>query len=164
MIEVFNKDGEVIISLNGAEFRTDPVEALRVARDLVQHAQKARLNKGSKVSLLAVKQRKFVKNIGLLIAHAYNRGYELSLGDGYRDPRAFGYIGEKKNYGSANSNHKVRLAQDFNLFIEGIWMKKTEDFTDMGEYWESLDKENTWGGRFNSPDGNHFSMEYNGRK
>lgn len=109
---------------------------------------------------LGQKQRHFTRLIGLLIEWAYQQGYELSFGDAYRDPRLHGEVGVKKGYGKNVSCHKSRLAVDFNLFKDGAWLQKTEDFAAMGKYWESLG--GTWGGRFN--DGNHFSMEHEGRK
>lgn len=109
---------------------------------------------------LAQKQRKFVRLIGLLIEYAYQNGYELSFGDAYRDPRLHGPVGVKRGYGSANSCHKDRLAVDFNLFKNGVWLQTSEDFLPLGLYWESLG--GTWGGRFE--DGNHFSLEHEGRK
>ena len=96
---------------------------------------------------LGQKQRQFTRMIGLLIEYAYQNGYELTFGG-------------KKSYSSANSLHKERLAVDFNLFKNGVWLQKTEDFTQLGQYWESLG--GTWGGRFQ--DGNHFSLEHQGRK
>lgn len=98
--------------------------------------------------------------IGMLIKWAYANGYELTFGDAYRDPRVFGQAGEKKGYGRSKSNHKVRLAVDFNLFKDGKYLTKTEDHRPLGEYWESIG--GSWGGRFN--DGNHYSLEYEGRR
>jgi len=98
--------------------------------------------------------------IGLLIEWAYENGYELTFGDAYRDPRVFGPTGEKKGYGRSKSNHKVRLAVDFNLFKDGKYLTATEDHKPLGEYWESMGGE--WGGRFN--DGNHYSLEHQGRR
>lgn len=109
---------------------------------------------------LGEKQRKFTKMVGQLIAFAYDKGYELTVGDAYRDPRVHGQVGEKKSYSAANSTHKLRLAVDFNLFKDGQYLTKTEDYLRLGEYWESLG--GSWGGRFN--DGNHFSIEHNGWK
>lgn len=109
---------------------------------------------------LGQKQRRFTRLIGLLIEYAYQNGYELTFGDAYRDPRDHGQFGEKKSYGAARSVHKQRLAVDFNLFKNGKWLQATEDFTKLGEYWESLG--GSWGGRFN--DGNHFSLEHEGFK
>lgn len=109
---------------------------------------------------LGNKQRKFTKMSALLILYAYERGYELTFGDAYRDPRVFGNIGEKKGYGRSKSNHKLRLAIDLNLFKDGNYLTSTEDHKELGEFWESLG--GTWGGRFN--DGNHYSLAHNGGK
>lgn len=109
---------------------------------------------------LREKQSKFTHMISLLITYAYMRGYELTFGDAYRDPRVFGPNGEKKGYGRRSSNHKRRLAVDFNLFVNGHWIQdsKHEAYEDLGEYWESIG--GIWGGRFN--DGNHFSLLHEG--
>lgn len=109
---------------------------------------------------LGAKQRRFVKMIGQLIQWSYDNGYELTFGDAYRDPRVHGAVGEKKSYSSANSLHKEKLAVDFNLFKGGKYLDRTEDHKPLGEYWESIG--GAWGGRFN--DGNHYSLEHNGRK
>ena len=109
---------------------------------------------------LGQKQRQFTRMIADLIVFAYNRGYELTFGDAFRDPRVHGDVGAKKSYSSASSNHKIRLAVDFNLFKDGQYLTGTEDYRELGEFWESLG--GAWGGRFN--DGNHFSLEHGGRK
>ena len=109
---------------------------------------------------LGQKQRRFTRMIGLLIEFAYQQGYELTFGDAYRDPRVHGDVGVKKSYSRANSVHKSRLAVDFNLFKNGVYLTSTEDHRELGEFWESIG--GTWGGRFN--DGNHYSLEHQGRK
>ena len=45
-----------------------------------------------------------------LLHFAHSRGYELTFGDAYRDERLHGRLGVKAGYGSAWSNHKLRLA------------------------------------------------------
>ena len=109
---------------------------------------------------LGDKQRDFTLKVSYLIQYAYEQGYELTFGDAYRDPRVHGGVGVKDSYSSAKSLHKSRLAVDFNLFRNGKYMMSTDDYLPLGVYWESLG--GTWGGRFN--DGNHFSMEWEGRK
>lgn len=115
---------------------------------------------------LGQKQRKFTFMISLLIKWAYENGYELTVGDGYRDPRAYGEMGDskmidgKRIYGRIKSNHKQRLAMDFNLFKDGDYLTKTEDHKPLGDYWESIG--GSWGGHFN--DGNHYSLEHQGRR
>jgi len=109
---------------------------------------------------LGEKQRRFTRMIADLIKFAYDNGYELTFGDAYRDPRVFGEVGEPKGYGRSRSNHKIRLAVDFNLFKDGKYLTSTEDHRPLGEYWESIG--GSWGGRFN--DGNHYSLEHEGRR
>lgn len=106
------------------------------------------------------KQRRFTRMLAELINFAYANGYELTVGDAYRDPRLHGEMGVKRGYGHASSNHKQRLAMDFNLFKDGKFLQNTEDHRPLGEYWESIG--GSWGGRFN--DGNHYSIEHNGVK
>ena len=98
--------------------------------------------------------------IAQLIIFAYSKGYELTYGDAYRDPRLHGETGESKGYGRASSLHKMRLAVDFNLFKDGKFLQSTDDHKELGEFWESLG--GTWGGRFN--DGNHYSLKYRGMR
>ena len=112
---------------------------------------------------LGQKQRKFTRMIAQLIEYAYANGYELTFGDSYRDPRVHGEVGVKKSYSSANSLHKERLAVDFNLFKNGEYLTSTEAHKPLGEYWESIG--GAWGGRFGgTADGNHYSLEHQGRK
>jgi hypothetical protein len=107
---------------------------------------------------LGQKQRAFSRCVGLLLLQAYRLGYEISLGDAYRDPRA--------PYGHPESLHKSRLAIDLNLFKAGKYLRSTEAHRELGEYWERLGQREglplRWGGRFN--DGNHYSCEHQGRK
>jgi hypothetical protein len=109
---------------------------------------------------LSQKQRRFTRMIAELILWAYEQGYELTVGDFYRDPRVHGPMGEKKSYSEAKSNHKQRLAGDLNLFIEGIYQTDTQAYKPIGVKWELMG--GAWGGRFN--DGNHFSLEHEGVK
>ena len=109
---------------------------------------------------LSEKQRKFTRMLANLIKWAYEHGYELTVGDAYRDPRLHGAMGSEGGYGRKFSNHKVRLAMDFNLFKDGQFLQDTEDHRPLGEFWESLG--GSWGGRFQ--DGNHYSLEHEGRR
>lgn len=102
---------------------------------------------------LREKQSAFAHHVALLILQAELMGYEITLGDAYRDPRLHGAIGTKRGYGSANSYHKQRLAIDLNLFKDGKFLDSTEAHQPLGEWWEA--QGGTWGGRFN--DGNHYS-------
>ena len=109
---------------------------------------------------LGAKQRKFSKMLAELILWIYEQGYEVTLGDAFRDPRLHGAVGEKKGYGHPKSCHKIRLACDLNLFKEGVYLSSTEDHRPIGEHWEAMG--GSWGGRFQ--DGNHYSLEHEGMR
>jgi len=95
---------------------------------------------------LRERQGEFAGQAGLLIWYAIYRGYQVTLGDAYRDPRC--------PYGAKKSAHHDRLAIDINLFKDGVYLDQTEDHRSLGEWWESIG--GIWGGRFKIPDGNHY--------
>jgi hypothetical protein len=110
---------------------------------------------------LRQQQSLFVRLIGQLIAHAYSVGYELTFGEAWRTPEQAA-LNAKAGKGIRNSLHGERLAIDLNLFRDGKFLAASEDHRPLGEYWESLHPLARWGGRFN--DGNHYSLEHEGRK
>lgn len=101
---------------------------------------------------LRQKQAKFASMIARLILHAEALGYEVTFGECWRHPNA--------THGHPKSLHKDRLAVDLNLFRNGRYLRSTRAHEPLGLYWESIG--GTWGGEFN--DGNHYSLEHNGRK
>ncbi len=115
---------------------------------------------------LREKQCRFAYQISKLIIWVFDNerlpGYEVNKGDAFRDSRVFGAHGIKKGYGRKWSNHKIKLAQDLNLYINGNYQDETEAHMVIGEKWESMGDDHVWGGHFN--DGNHYSFEHNGRK
>jgi len=101
---------------------------------------------------LREKQSLFALMTAELIIWANDNGYEVTLGDAYRDERC--------DYGHSRSLHKKRLAIDLNLFCDGRFLRSTADHKPLGVYWESMG--GTWGGRFE--DGNHYSLEHQGMR
>ena len=89
-------------------------------------------------------QVEFARAVPRLIDKALELGFEVTLGDAYRDPRC--------PYGSLSSKHRNRLAIDLNLFKDGKYLKETEDHAPLGEWWESIG--GIWGGHWD--DGNHY--------
>ena len=109
---------------------------------------------------LRQKQSRFASMVPRLIDKAMEMGYEVTLGDANRDERVFGAVGVFKGYGNAGSCHKLRLASDINLFMDGKFLSSTEDHRVLGEWWKK--QGGTWGGDFE--DGNHYSLEHEGMK
>lgn len=106
---------------------------------------------------LREKQSEFAKMAAKLILHAFEQGYEVTLGDAFRDPRLHGLMGERMGYGAAKSFHKHRLAIDLNLFKDGVFLDSTEAHRPLGEWW--IAQGGTWGGNFSRADGNHYSWQ-----
>jgi len=111
---------------------------------------------------LGQKQRLFARLVPRLIDKAHELGYEVTLGDAFRDPRVHGALGVKLGYGHASSGHKQKLAIDLNLFENGVYLADTAGHRRLGEWWEKQHADARWGGRFD--DGNHYSLEFNGVK
>ena len=108
---------------------------------------------------LRQKQSRFALMVAQLIEHALTMGYQVTLGEAWRSKEEAERLW-KLGKGIKRSLHCDRLAIDINLFKNGKWLTKTEDHQPLGEWWESIG--GTWGGRFK--DGNHYSLEHDGRK
>lgn len=93
---------------------------------------------------LQATQSRFAIEAAKLILVAESMGFEVTLGDAFRDDRC--------SYGSASSKHKRRLAIDLNLFRDGVYLIKTADHAPLGAYWQSIG--GIWGGDWD--DGNHY--------
>lgn len=120
---------------------------------------------------LGEKQRLFARLVPRLIDKAHELGFQVTLGDAFRDPRVHGVIGVKLGYGHPKSAHKNKLAIDLNLFLDVDgdgdldFIETTERHRPLGEWWEQLPEArglSRWGGRFE--DGNHYSFEHEGVK
>lgn len=106
---------------------------------------------------LRQKQSLFVWLVARLIRRAHVCGYELTFGDAQRSPA------EATRLGFPGSLHVSRLAIDLNLFRDGRYLSSTESHRRLGEWWERQHDLCRWGGRFSSPDGNHYSLTHAGK-
>jgi hypothetical protein len=112
---------------------------------------------------LRQKQSRFALGVALLIQHADNLGYAVTLGEAWRTPEQAKW-NAAQGIGTVSSLHIERLAIDLNLFKDGAFLQSTEDHRALGEWWESLGSDYRWGGRFKKPDGNHYSITPDGRR
>ncbi len=103
---------------------------------------------------LREKQSLFVKLLAQLVDWIYGKGWELTLGEGYRSDGR-GHM--------EHSLHYLKLAQDLNLFVNGDYVSDGSSliWNEIGEHWETMHPLCRWGGRFN--DANHFSLRHGGR-
>jgi len=127
---------------------------------------------------LGEKQRLFTYLSAQLIIWCYENDYELSFGETVRS-KAQAEANATAGIGIINTLHSpdIRLAIDLNLFLdaslegdEDIYQTDSEAYRPLGEKWKSLHPLCRWGGDFKDkegnpkPDGNHFSLEHEGRK
>lgn len=103
------------------------------------------------------KQWEFLKDVSLLIQFADRKGIVLSGGELYRTRYQQRRYIEKGLSKTMNSKHLKRMAIDFNFFIDSKLTYKKEDVQELGDFWESLNPKNKWGGNFKSfTDTPHF--------
>jgi hypothetical protein len=115
------------------------------------------------VSELLRQQQLFTANVGKLILYAYQMGYDLTFGEAWRTPEQAA-LNAAKGIGIKGSLHVDRLAVDFNLFRGDRYLPQSQDHAELGRFWKTLHPLNRWGGDFKKRDGNHYSMEWEGRK
>lgn len=109
-------------------------------------------------------QQLFAETTIFLYNKIVAKGYKFTYGETWRDPR-IAVLDAKDGKGIIRSLHFERLAVDLNLYKDGKWLTNTEDHRPFGEYWKTLHPLCRWGGDFQTrPDGNHYSMEWQGRR
>jgi len=97
------------------------------------------------------KQMLFSKMVCLLMQYAHCNGYQITLGDAYRDPRC--------GYGHPRSLHKKRLAVDLNLFKDGRYLNDGEGHDMLHTFWSQIG-----GAKKIKNDLNHYSLEHKGMR
>lgn len=85
--------------------------------------------------------------------------------DQVRRTREEAIANAQADVGIANSLHVVGLAADLILYdAEWNWLKDSEDYEVLGDYWKLSHPLARWGGDFPKKDGGHFSHTWQGIK
>lgn len=95
-------------------------------------------------------QSKFAEDVGELISWCFFNGYEITFGEALRTKEQQKIYFDNKKSNTMESNHLVKLAIDMNFFIKGELTYDKKDLQQVGDFWESLDEKNRWGGNFKS--------------
>ena len=114
---------------------------------------------------LSILQMIFAQNVAKLIQYIFQQGYSCTLGEALRT-QEMAEIYAKRGTGIRNSLHLKKLAIDLNLFKDGVLLTASQKHKPFGDYWESLNTLNRWGGDWNGndivdpgdDDGNHYEM------
>lgn len=108
---------------------------------------------------LQQKQSVFAQNVAQLIMHVDTIGLTCTLGEVWRSPEQ-AEIYAKQGKGIVDSLHCKKLAVDLHLFSpHGQYLTDTKSYEPLGEYWQSLNPANRWGGFFKRVDSVHFEMQ-----
>lgn len=119
--------------------------------------------------LLQEKQALFLRLQAELILWVFAQGWVFTPGEGritsprkYRLPSGAVVVADDAVH-MKKSLHHIGLAQDLNLFIDGVYIADGGHpvWTIIGTHWEAMNPLCRWGGRFR--DANHFSLEHEGR-
>jgi hypothetical protein len=106
---------------------------------------------------LVAEQFAFLTDVAKLIEFCYNRNVMITGGELYRTQEQQDlYLLNGKTH-AKTSNHMRRLAVDFNFVIDGKLTYDKDDLKSYGDFWESLNPLNRWGGNFETiTDTDHF--------
>jgi hypothetical protein len=114
------------------------------------------------MSVLLQRQQLFASLVPRLIDAALGLGFGVTLGE-TRRPRTILSRLTPAGVGSPRSLHPDGLAIDVHLFRGDVYLTRTEDHSELGAIWKGLHPLCRWGGDFSRPDGNHYSVTYQGR-
>lgn len=118
---------------------------------------------------LRQKRCRFSRSLPLLLNYMTLRGYEYAL-DQVKRTTVEAQANAASGAGISNSLHLDGLAVDILLYKDGVYQETSEAHRPFGEFWKSLATDHRWGGDFRDkagnpkPDGNHYSIEHEGRK
>jgi hypothetical protein len=112
---------------------------------------------------LGQKQELFSALIPLLINKALDLGYRVRVKEVWRSKEQ-AILMKKQGKGIINSLHCKGLAIDLVLFKNGKPCWDSDEYEELGRYWNTLHKLACWGGDFRRRDGMHFSITHGGVK
>ena len=97
---------------------------------------------------LVDEQSLFLKDICLLINHANGLGFIVTGGELFRTPEQQKLYVQTGRSQTMNSYHLKRCAVDLNFFKDGQLCYDKTLLQPVGDYWESLNGKNRWGGNW----------------
>lgn len=89
----------------------------------------------------------FAQQMVVLLNKAWELGYEVTLGEVLRPVEMQQIYVKTGRSKTMDSQHIKKCAIDLNLFIKGVVCSR-EQIRPLGDWWESLDPKNRWGGNW----------------
>ena len=113
---------------------------------------------------LVGEQAAFLHDVVKLRQFATAAGFVVTGGELWRSPEQQAIYYKTGRSKTLDSNHLKRLAIDLNFFKDGVLCYDAAALRLVGDYWQSLDPKNRWGGNFKSiKDLPHFERNLGGR-
>lgn len=97
---------------------------------------------------LVVEQAAFLQDVCRLIQYATEQGWTVTGGELFRTAEQQEIYLKTGRSKTMASNHLKRCAIDLNFFKAGKLVWDKQQLEPLGQYWESLNPKNRWGGRF----------------
>jgi hypothetical protein len=105
-------------------------------------------------------QNAFLLDVARLIMEAGNYNLTISAGELYRTQEQQDIYLKTGKSKAKHSRHQDRMAIDLNFFVDSAGILsltyKKETIQPLGDYWESLNQLNEWGGNWSFVDTPHF--------
>lgn len=99
---------------------------------------------------LGQNQEKFTEDLAKLLKYLIDNGYAVRIGEVERTQSQQDLYVKQGKSKTSNSMHLKRCAADLHIFKNGDWLQSKQQLQGIGDYWESLDLSNRWGGNFKS--------------
>lgn len=99
---------------------------------------------------LVAEQAAFLLDVGKLVQFATDNNWVVTGGELYRTPEQQEIYLKTGRSKTMASNHLRRLAVDLNFFKDGKLIYDKHLLAPLGQFWESLNPKNRWGGNFKS--------------
>lgn len=113
------------------------------------------------MSNLVDTQAAFLLNVCSLVAHATAIGFDVTGGELWRTQEQQAVYRKTGKSKTDNSMHLQRLAIDLNFFMHGVWIQDKKQLQEFGDFWESMNPKNRWGGNWVTfLDTPHFERQF----
>ena len=99
---------------------------------------------------MVAEQAAFLLDACKLIQYATEQGWTITGGELYRTAEQQEIYLKTGRSKTMASNHLKRCAIDLNFFKNGQLVWDKQQLAPLGQYWESLNPKNRWGGNFKS--------------
>ena len=109
---------------------------------------------------LVAEQAAFLLDVAKLINYATEQGFVVTGGELFRTAEQQAIYVKTGRSKTMNSIHLKRCAIDLNFFKDGKLTYDVATLKPIGDFWESLDPKNNWGGNWKSfKDVPHFERK-----